>query len=256
MKSQGFSMLSLLFTVVAFCCMWAGSIRCNFLKFDGTDSSGQPFAMELGLWYYAYYTWVIQASGSGLTLSAYQYATCNTYEQYTPIDPTWKTAQAFAIITFIFGLFTLVSVCVTSCVTNCYSRENGFATTYGWTAPLCLFTTISQGLVLLLLSSSACNSKVLFGLGGRQTWNATFNEKCSLSTGANLVISAVVFWFCAAVASFMAHMFEQKESAGDEGVGDVADEAAKKAEEGEAPKDVKEGTPEQPAAEQTVQAAQ
>jgi hypothetical protein len=218
------------------------------------DSNGQPFSMELGLWYYAFYTWVIQTSGSGLGLNVYQFDTCNTYESYTPIDPTWKTAQAFAIITFIFGLFTLLSVCVTSCVTNCYSRENGFATTYGWTAPLCLFTAISQGLVLLLLGSNACNSKVLIGLGGRQTWNATFPTVCSLSTGANLVISAVVFWFCAAVSTYMAHMFEQKESAGDEGVGGVADEAAKKAEEGEAPKALKEGTPEQPVAEQVVQA--
>jgi len=240
-KSQGFSILATLFTVVAFCCMWSGSIRCNFLKFVGTDSNGDPFNMELGLWYYAFYTWVVQPSGSGFGASFYQYGSCVSYESYTQVDPTWKTAQAFAIITFLFGLFTLVSACVSSCVTNCYSGDDGFMTTYGWQAPLCLFTAICQGLVLLFLASNACNSKVLIGLGGRQTWNATFNESCSLSTGANLTISALVFWFCAAVSSFVAHRFEQKEDADDEA--EVADVAAKKAEEGEA------DAPEQPVAE-------
>ena len=64
--------------------------------------------MELGLWYYAFYTWVVQPSGSGFGASFYQYGTCVSYESYTQVDPTWKTAQAFAIITFLFGLFTLV----------------------------------------------------------------------------------------------------------------------------------------------------
>lgn len=244
-KSQSFAILSLVFIVVAFCCMWAGAMRCNFLKFDGVDENGEPFAMELGLWYYSFYTWVIQQSGSGLGAAFYRYDTCNTYESYTQIDPTWRTAQAFAIITFIFGVFTLVTGCVSSCVTNCFSSENGFVTTYGWQAPVCLFTALSQGLMLLMLASNACNSNVLIGLGGRQTWNATFNETCSLSTGAKLCISALVFWFCAAVTSFVAHRFEQEED-GDEG--ENADVAAKKAEEGEA------STPEQPVAEQAVEA--
>lgn len=190
--------------------------------------------MELGLWFYSFYSIVAVPAGSGVGATLYAFETCNTYEPYTPIDPTWKTAQAFAIITFIFGIFTLVSICVTSCVTNCYTDENGYPTTYGYHAPLCLFTAICQGLVLLLLGSNACNSKVLIGLGGRQTWDTTFNEKCSLSTGANLVISATVFWFCAAVTHFMAN----KVNAADEGGGDTAnaDSVAKKVEEGEAAK--------------------
>lgn len=210
--------------------------QCNFLRFDGTDINGAAFPMELGLWYYAFYAWVMVPGGSGLTTSVYQFGTCNAYEEYTQIDPTWKAAQAFSIITFIFGIFTLVAVCVTSCVTNCYQQENGrLATTYGWQAPLCLFTALCQGLVLLFLASNACNSKVLMGLGGRETWNATFPDTCSLSTGANLVISAVVFWFSAAVTSGMAHKFEQQDMSGDEvaPANDTAADAAKKAEEGE-----------------------
>ena len=232
-KSQGFSIISLLFVAVAFCLMWAGSIRCNFLRFDGTDINGAAFPMELGLWYYSFYTWVMVPGGSGLTTSVYQFGTCNAYEEYTQIDPTWKAAQAFSIITFILGIFTLVAVCVTSCVTNCHQQENGFAATYGWQAPLCLFTALCQGLVLLFLASNACNSKVLVGLGGRDAWNATFPDTCSLSTGANLVISAVVFWFSAAVTSGMAHKFEQQDMSGDEVAPDDTADAAKKAEEGE-----------------------
>ena len=175
--------------------------HCNFLRFDGTDINGAAFPMELGLWYYAFYAWVMVPGGSGLTVGVYQYGTCNTYEEYTQIDPTWKAAQAFSIITFIFGIFTLVAVCVTSCVTNCYQKENGFATTYGWQAPLCLFTALCQGLVLLFLASDACNSKVLMGLGGRDAWNATFPDTCSLSTGANLVIS-VSFALCVHIVMY------------------------------------------------------
>ena len=64
----------------------------------------------------------------------------------------------------------------------------------------------------MLLSSNACKSDVLLGLGGPALVNVTFEETCSISTGAKLVISATVFWFCAAVSSFFAHRAEITET--------------------------------------------
>lgn len=100
-----------------------------------------------------------------------------------------------------------------------------------------LLLTICQGLVLLLLSSNACNSLVLKTLGVPSLRNIEFEETCGLATGANLVISATVFWFCAAVTSFMANRAERSEMAGGEGEAEkpaeeAAEEDLKLAEEG------------------------
>ena len=101
-----------------------------------------------------------------------------------------------------------------------------------------LLVTICQGLVLLLLSSNACNSLVLKTLGVPGLSNMEFEETCGLATGANLVISATVFWFCASVTSFMANKFERlAEMTGDEGEAEkpaeeAAEEDLKLAEEG------------------------
>ena len=96
-----------------------------------------------------------------------------------------------------------------------------------------LLTSITQGLTLLLLSSNACNSNVLTGLGGPSLSNVSFEDTCSISTGAKLVISATVFWFSAAVASFFAHRAEKAEMSRGEG---RDDDMADKAEEEEANK--------------------
>lgn len=217
-KSQGFSILTIIFAVTAFCLMWAGSIRCNFLKFDSVSGTDESFTMELGMWYYSY--WSLLLNNSGL----YVFESCNTYPDFTVVDPTWKAAQAFGIITFILGVLVLVVTCVSGC-TAASGRDNGFALTHAWESPLYLFTSICQGLVLLLLSSNACNSNVLLGLGGKELRGVTFTETCSISTGAKLVISATVFWFSAAVSSFLAHRAEKGEIAG--GLEGSGGEAAK-----------------------------
>mmetsp|Transcript_36950 Transcript_36950/g.66461 ORF Transcript_36950/g.66461 Transcript_36950/m.66461 type:complete len:258 (+) Transcript_36950:147-920(+) len=245
-KSQGYTILTLVFAITAFCLMWAGSIRCNFLKFDSVSGTDETFSMELGMWYYSYWSFLVSSSGT------YIFESCNTYPDITEIDATWKTAQAFGIISFILGLCMLVFACVFGCATGC-GEETGYALTHVWEAPMYLLTSITQGLVLLLLSSNACNSKVLTGLGGDNMSNVTFSDTCSISTGAKLVISATVFWFSAAVASFFAHKAEKAEMAGDGG-GEAG--MAEKAEEGEASKieeaEAEDDKPEQAVPEETV----
>ena len=98
-----------------------------------------------------------------------------------------------------------------------------------------LLVTICQGLVLLLLSSNACNSLVLKTLGVPGLNNFEFEETCGLATGANLVISATVFWFCAALTSFMANKAERMtgdEEEAEKPAEEAAEEDLKLAEEG------------------------
>ena len=82
-----------------------------------------------------------------------------------------------------------------------------------------------QGLTLLMLGSSACSSGVLLQLPiNFEGLNVTCAETCSMSTGAKLNISAMSFWFAAAVASFLAHKQEKEELAASDGGGAGLDE--------------------------------
>mmetsp|Transcript_34560 Transcript_34560/g.73632 ORF Transcript_34560/g.73632 Transcript_34560/m.73632 type:complete len:246 (-) Transcript_34560:156-893(-) len=174
-------------------------------------------------WYYQWWSYLFTTSGT------YAFESCNAYPNYTYIDPAWKAARAFGIISFIFSVIMLVTACISGCANN-----RGYALTHVWEAPMYLLTAICQGLVLLLLSSNACNNYVLNGLGFSDELlsNVSFSETCTISTGAKLVISATVFWFCAAVASFLAHRAEIAEAG--EPDKRFEGEAEKAAEEGEA----------------------
>ena len=215
--------------------------------------------MELGIWYYSYFSILVETNG------VYVFESCNLYPNITSIDATWKAAYSFAIITFILGVFALVASCVTLCSTNCgenmgRSPNNAFSLcTPKGTAAFYLFVAICQGLVLLFLSSNACNSDVLRGLGGSSgpaQNDVIFDEKCSMSTGAKLTISATAFWVCAAAASFMAHKAEM--STVEEAVGgeeEAAEDTAKKVEEGGA-ENAEEGEVDTPKPEQAVAVAE
>jgi len=227
-------MFTTLFALTAFILMWIGGIRCNFLKFTSTSGADEPFTFEMGMWYYSYYSLLFSTSGT------YLFESCNPYSSLTPIDATWKTAYAFGIITFILAVVMLVLMCVTGCS---YISDYDKPQTSRFEGPAYLLITICQGLVLLLLSSNACNSMVIKTLGVPALDNVEFEETCGLATGAKLVISATVFWFSAAVSSFMAHKAEKQELGGDDGEAEKPAEAA--AEEGEAKPEQEEAVPEQ-----------
>lgn len=200
-KSRSFALLGSSFAITAFVLMWIGSIRCSFLKFRSTSAPVDQFDLELGLWFYQYWSLLISTSG------AFVYESCNPYPDFTAIDASWKAARAFGIITFVFAIVMLIVACISACTCN-----RGYALTHVWEAPAYLLTAICQGLVLLLLNSNACKSDVLFMLGGPAIWDISFEKTCSIATGAKLVICATVFWFCAAVSSFFAHRAEVSET--------------------------------------------
>ncbi|KAL7532980.1 hypothetical protein ACHAXR_007656, partial [Thalassiosira sp. AJA248-18] len=192
----------MMFCITAFLLMWIGSMRCDFIQFK--DESGiaadNPPTLQFGMWRYQSYTYAVNVDG------AFIFETCNYYPNYQEIDPTWKTAQAFSILAFIFGIFVLVGACAFACTID---GEDNFLTK-SWLAPaLYLTTAIFQGLSLLLLSSNACNKNLVVKTANQTTF-AQFPDTCSLNTGANLIISATVMWFAAAFASFAARKIERK----------------------------------------------
>ena len=57
---------------------------------------------------------------------------------------------------------------VVASISACATSTGQAMLTHVWEAPAYILTAICQGLTLLLLSSNACNSDVLIGLGGRK----------------------------------------------------------------------------------------
>ena len=121
-------------------------------------------------WYYQSWAFVASTSGS------YVFESCHGYPDYTAIDATWKAARAFGIISFILGIVMLVVASISACATS----TGQAMLTHVWEAPAYILTAICQGLTLLLLSSNACNSDVLIGLGGRKLKPSVNVFSCSI----------------------------------------------------------------------------
>ena len=73
-------------------------------------------------------------------------------------------------------------------------------------APVFVIAALFQGLSLLLLNSALCNDNTLIAQLQQDAANLgnnglEFSDTCSISTGANCTIAAMVFWLVAAVTS-------------------------------------------------------
>ena len=111
------------------------------------------------------------------------------------MDSKWKAARAFDAIVLIGGLIYIILGAISSCCgpTKVERPDN--------IVGVCLLLlSLFSGLTLLVLDSSLCKDNVLLGEISR----FTFNNQCELSTGANCIMSATVFWFVAALCSLMA----------------------------------------------------
>lgn len=127
------------------------------------------------------------------------------YPDGTAIDSNWRAAKAFSILPIIFGGLALVYMLKVAC-----DRDKMISSTLNCTNSIVyLLATLSQGLSLLFLSSNACTSNILIGeLSTSPIGDAvTFEETCSMATGAKCVISATVLWFLAAVGSADAYRY-------------------------------------------------
>jgi len=182
--------------------MWIGTFRCNFIQFAATSGTSDPISFELGIWYYRYWDLVLSTSGNFILES------CHGYDDYVEMDDSWKAARAFSILTIIFAIIILVAICISACA-------NSRNVTSAWEAPLYILTAISEGLTLLFLNSNACRKDFLVQIDETALNNlgagVSFPETCSMGAGAKFTISSTVFFFVAAVSSYVAHGAEKGE---------------------------------------------
>ncbi|KAL7536503.1 hypothetical protein ACHAWF_005484 [Thalassiosira exigua] len=184
------------FALTAFVLTWSGSLRCDFVKFTSTSGSSEPITLNFGIWYYRFWSLVATIDGTYLVES------CQAYPDSAVVDPAWKAARAFSVITFFFAVILLVVAIMSMCQGSILSNTR--------MAPLYLLTSLCQGLMLLLLQSNVCKNNALVQLGQS---GVAFEDTCSIATGAKLGISALVFWAAAGACSGVAYQAEQEEAA-------------------------------------------
>mmetsp|Transcript_3714 Transcript_3714/g.8190 ORF Transcript_3714/g.8190 Transcript_3714/m.8190 type:complete len:223 (+) Transcript_3714:150-818(+) len=188
-KSAYLSLITSVFFTTAFILMWVGSIRCNFIKFTDVSGTSEPITREFGLWYYQFWSLIVNTDGNFIV------KTCNSYPDSITLDGAWKAARAFCILTLIFAIVILTIKVIISCS---FDPETALGGGGYWVTALYFVTGICQGLVLLFLSSKACNDNPLVA------WkDVVFPDKCAISTGAQCCISAMVFWLAAGATSMM-----------------------------------------------------
>jgi hypothetical protein len=123
--------------------------------------------------------------------------TCIGFSDEVGLDATWKTAQAFAVLAFVFGFVAMILNCVAPVSDLSGKNLKVLAAFY-------MLVTLFQGLVLLQLSSDLCDNS----FGG-----VLYEDECDLSSGIKCTIAATVFYFCAGVACCLS---PPKEDADDE----------------------------------------
>ncbi|KAL7549790.1 hypothetical protein ACHAWF_013047 [Thalassiosira exigua] len=205
-RSGLYQIVETVFLVVAFVLMWIEGIRCDFVKFTDTSGTSEPVSLRFGVWNFQFWSLVSSVDGT------FVFESCRGYPDYVTIDPAWKAARAFAVLTFLFAVVLFVFTVVNACTSG---------PPRAWTAPLYFLTSFCQGMILLMLNSDACrdNAQMKLVAGVAKLGSVQFPDTCSMSGGAKLCISAVTFWAGGGVASFLAHKSSKEEEAAKDALG-------------------------------------
>lgn len=184
--------------ITACALMWTGASMCTFVKFASTDDD-ETASLEFGIWRYLH---VSESSCDG-----YPDDDDDVYV-YVYVDPSWKAARAFSILSLIFGTFLVVYTIAKSALL--FSRKMQLSCG-GCDAFIYLLVGIFQGLTLLMLDSGVCKDNALVrelnrrpddGSGsGSDSDTLIFKNVCEVSTGAKLAMSAAFFYFFASFAA-------------------------------------------------------
>jgi len=185
------SLITFIFAITAFTLMLVAESQCNFIKYVSTGGTSKPIVREFGIWHYRSVNDIVSSDGNFVVES------CHRYPDSTEFDVAWNAARAFSIIVFIFAIIAIIVKCTSACLFTPDDRYRSGSS--GIVTPLYLLLGILQGgLTFLLLDSNACNDNTMAQVEG-----VTFEDQCSLSAGAKLSISAMVFWLAAGVTSFL-----------------------------------------------------
>jgi len=197
--STRYSIVTSIFAASAFLLSWEAAVSCRFISFSSTLGFSQPVTMRFGIWTWEDWTFITSTGGTTVV-----YETCNHYPSDVKMDSKWKECRAFSTIGLIIGVVFLFSNLFSSCLSRPRQGYEAFAF---------LAIAIFQGLSLLLLKSALCkdNGLVLKLREEVQLEDFEMDGTCSMHTGANCTIAAVVLWFLAGLTSRMASLVEKSE---------------------------------------------
>lgn len=200
-----YSILTSILAATAFLLCWSAEFGCSFISFTSKTGFANPVTVQFGIWSYQFWTIATSVGGSVI------FETCHRYPSSVNVDGNWKAARAFSTMALLVGGIFLFANLISACLSP--SRKTSRAE-----APAFLVAFFFQGMSLLLLKSALCQDNSLIrqlqkdaGILGNN--GVEFQDTCSLSTGANCTIAAIVFWFLAAIASSIGVKTEKKEEA-------------------------------------------
>mmetsp|Transcript_31269 Transcript_31269/g.75599 ORF Transcript_31269/g.75599 Transcript_31269/m.75599 type:complete len:231 (+) Transcript_31269:140-832(+) len=199
-----YSILTSILAATAFLLCWSSEFGCAFISFTSNSGFTQPVTVKFGIWSYQFWTVATSVGGSVV------FETCQRYPSSVDIDSTWRASRAFSTLALILGGIFLFYNLISACVSPLRKTPPVEALAY-------LLACFFQAMSLLILSSSICTDNSLLeklelqaaqlGITGLD-----FPETCSMSTGANCTIAAIIFWALSAWTSTMTVRFEKKEA--------------------------------------------
>ena len=120
-------------------------------------------------------------------------------------------APYYISVAIIFGGVAVFTNLISACVSPLRKTSK-------WEAPAFFLAALFQGLSLLVLNSVLCNNNTLVAQLEEEAANLgnslVFSDTCSISTGANCAIAAMIFWLVSAVTSRMSVVAEKREEDG------------------------------------------
>lgn len=172
---------------VAITCGLAGTTYCETFQFAQTNGDATLYG---GVWSYKTKGWV-EIGGD-----IWVYTTCKSYGALEDdsgldfdFDSKANTAKAFSIIAPVIGGIALFWAWLAPCSGRHASTWKAFGAIFA-------FTSILQGLTLIMISSSICldNPVLQYFEVARPVLSDTFESECEIGPGYRLVITSVVFW--------------------------------------------------------------
>lgn len=147
-----------------------------------------PNNIGAGYWGLTRYLWVKDPLAPNYT---YGVNVCMRYEEQDNVvfDSAFYAGRVFSSLTPLVAII----VCIFTCVFTAQGKTYMKCMSY-----MLLLTTLFSGLMLLIFSSAACNTNNWGELS-----KLVEETHCQLGPGANLTITATVFYFICAVLVFL-----------------------------------------------------
>ncbi|KAL7472142.1 hypothetical protein ACHAXS_012457, partial [Conticribra weissflogii] len=206
------SLTSILFGAIALVLSWIGNLNCQFLKFT-TQNTNESHAIQFGIWFFQYWTAATSIDGTFIFETCHHYPSQTSSGEPIDLDAQWKTARAFSILTFLFGISLFLYNIFLSCRTPTQRLFTSPFEGMGY-----LLASFCSGMTLILLDSKLCTDNIMMDGVKAAYPDIDWTETCSISKGARSVISATVIYFLAGVASLHGYRMEERENIDESGL--------------------------------------